>query len=153
MRARAFTLVEILIVVVILSVLAAIVVPAFAGAIDDSRKGAFVADLKTFADAAELYTVREGAYPADGSTGVVPAGFETYVEAADFTAPTPIGGRWDTEFMDNGFTSAVGVHFQTDDPGQAFMETVDALFDDGDVLTGVFQQAVDPTRYYYVIAP
>ena len=55
---RAFTLVEILIVVLILGILAAIVVPQFAGAAEESRRSAFVTELKVFMDGAELYRAR-----------------------------------------------------------------------------------------------
>ncbi len=150
---RGFTLVEILIVVVILGILAAIVVPAFAGAVGQSREGAFVTSLKNMSKAAEMYQVRTGTYLPDGSTGTLPAGLEDYIDADEFENGTPLGGEWDTEFNDNGFTSAIGVHFQTDDPGDAYMTDVDALFDDGDLSSGVFQRGTGAGRYYYVIEP
>ena len=68
----AFTLVEILIVVVILGILAAIVVPQFANATQDSARAAFVSELRVFTDAAEYYAVREGAYIPDGGSGQCP---------------------------------------------------------------------------------
>ena len=86
---RAFTLVEILIVVVILGILAAIVVPQFAGTAQDAQIGAFISSVKTYADAAEYHNIREGSYPVDGSSGVVPAGFEDYVDADEWAAGTP----------------------------------------------------------------
>ncbi|MFG0314473.1 MAG: type II secretion system protein, partial [Phycisphaerales bacterium] len=108
----AFTLVEILIVVVILGILAAIVVPQFTGATDEARQSTFIASLKTYADACEYFTAREGHYPPDGGSGSIPAGFEHYVDQDEFESPTPLGGVWDVEFNEMGITSAVGVHFQ-----------------------------------------
>lgn len=150
---RAFTLVEILIVVVILGILAAIVVPQFAGASQQARVAAFVTNLTTYADAAEYYSAREGRYPVDSSTGVVPTGMEPYLEADEWTDITPIGGLWDTEFNDSGVGAAVGVHFMNgDNPGDAVLVLVDEAFDDGDLSTGLFQRlAAD--RYYYILAP
>jgi len=52
---------------------------------------------------------------------------------------------------DNGFFSAVGVVFGADDPGPAFMQEVDAIFDDGNLNDGVFRQATSANRYYYII--
>ena len=150
---RGFTLVEILIVVVILGVLAAIVVPAFGSAIGESRQGAFVSSLKAMVTGAELYQADTGMYLEDGSSGTIPTGLERYVDPSEFENGTPLGGEWDTEFQDNGFTSAIGVHFDADDPGDSFMEEVDALFDDGDLASGVFQRGAGAGRYYYVLEP
>jgi general secretion pathway protein G len=147
----AFTLVEILIVVVILGILAAIVVPQFVGATDEARQGAFISSLKTYADACEYFAVREGRYPPDGSSGVMPVGFDTYVEQDEYESPTPLGGVWDTEYNDSGVTSAVGVHFNGD-PVPSYMLAIDEKFDDGNLSTGAFQQlAAD--RFYYIIEP
>src|SRR5687767_667216 len=56
-RARAFTLVEILIVVIILGILAAIVIPQFANASEDTRKANMQTQLQTLRNAVELYRV------------------------------------------------------------------------------------------------
>lgn len=147
----AFTLVEILIVVVILGILAAIVVPQFTGATDEARMGAFVSSLKTYADACEYFSAKEGHFPPDSSSGTMPPEFAGYVDQDEFESPTPLGGVWDTEFNDSGVTAAVGVHFQGV-PVPDYMQQVDEIFDDGDLSTGLFQQlAAD--RFYYVVAP
>ncbi|MFK7758918.1 MAG: type II secretion system protein [Phycisphaerales bacterium] len=151
-RRSGFTLVEILIVVVILGIMAAIVAPQFAGTTQDAQIGAFISSIKTYADASEYYSAREGQYPADGSSGAVPAGFEAYIDEDEWTAGTPMGGVWDTEFNDSGVTAAVGVHFNGgDSPGDAVMVLVDERFDNGDLATGSFQK-LGADRYYYVVA-
>ena len=148
----AFTLVEILIVVVILGILAAIVVPQLAGTTRDAQIGAFISSIKTYAGAAEYYSVKVGSYPVDGSSGAVPAGFEDYIDPHEWTAATPMGGVWDTEFNDSGITAAIGVHFNGgDNPGDAVMLLVDERFDNGDLATGSFQK-LGGDRYYYVLA-
>lgn len=151
--ATGFTLVEILIVVVILGILAALVLPAFLGATDEARKGAFIKNLKSLADAAEIVAVRTGQYPADSSSGAFPPELAGYIREDDWTRGTPLGGVWDVERNDNGVTSAVGVHFQNvPTPGDAFMADIDQRIDDGDLDTGVFRRLNDPTRFYWVIA-
>ncbi len=61
---KAFTLVEILIVVVILGILAAIVVPQFTNATQDAQGGNIQSQLKTLQNQIELYAARNnGAYP------------------------------------------------------------------------------------------
>ncbi|HZW11534.1 MAG TPA: prepilin-type N-terminal cleavage/methylation domain-containing protein [Phycisphaerales bacterium] len=149
---RAFTLVEILVVVVILGILGAIVVPQFAGAAEESRRTAFVSELRVWLEAVELHVVREGSYPADGSSGECPPGFEPYIDEEDFERGTPVGGVWDVEFDEWGITSAVGVHFWGGGPVQddAYMTLVDEIYDDGDLATGMFRR-LDAGRYYAVV--
>jgi type II secretion system protein G len=61
---KGFTLVEILIVVVILGILAAIVIPQFANASNDALKGTLQTQLQTISSQLELYRVRNvGSYP------------------------------------------------------------------------------------------
>lgn len=63
-RSRAFTLVEILIVVVILGILAAIVVPQFTNAANDARGGNIQTQLQTLQNQIELFAARNnGNYP------------------------------------------------------------------------------------------
>lgn len=61
---KAFTLIEILIVVVILGILAAIVVPQFTSATQDSQAGNIKAQLGTLQRQIELYYAKNNAYPA-----------------------------------------------------------------------------------------
>lgn len=61
---KAFTLIEILIVVVILGILAAIVVPQFTSATQDSQAGNLKAQLGTLQRQIELYYAKNNAYPA-----------------------------------------------------------------------------------------
>ncbi len=62
---QAFTLVEILIVVIILGILAAIVIPQFTEASDDARESAIRSDLQTMRSQLELYKAQHaGSYPA-----------------------------------------------------------------------------------------
>lgn len=63
-RKRAFTLVEILIVVVILGILAAVVVPQFAGAADEARAGNLQSQIRSIQEQIELYRARTGSYPS-----------------------------------------------------------------------------------------
>lgn len=67
---KAFTLVEILIVVVILGILAAIVVPQFTNATQDAQAGNIKAQLDTLNNQIELYRARNNAYPDFSSATV-----------------------------------------------------------------------------------
>ncbi len=69
-RHAGFTLVELLIVVIILSILAAIVIPQFSNSAADARIGALDSNLATMRSAIELYRQQHGVYPgANLATG------------------------------------------------------------------------------------
>ena len=67
---RGFTLVELLIVVIILAILAAIIVPQFSAATDDANQSAYDTNIANIRAAVELYKQQHGVYPgAVTSTG------------------------------------------------------------------------------------
>lgn len=61
---KGFTLVEILIVVVILGILAAIVIPQFSNASEEAKTSSLASNLQSLRSQIELYKIKEGAYPA-----------------------------------------------------------------------------------------
>ncbi|MCC6422668.1 MAG: prepilin-type N-terminal cleavage/methylation domain-containing protein [Phycisphaerales bacterium] len=60
---RGFTLVEILIVVIILGILAAIVIPQFSNASSDARRSSVVSQLQTLRSQIELFKLQHGDVP------------------------------------------------------------------------------------------
>lgn len=66
---RGFTLIELLLVLVILGVLAAIVVPKFAGRTEQARTTAAVSQISTFSTALDAFEIDNGFYPR-GKTGL-----------------------------------------------------------------------------------
>ena len=152
LASRAFTLVEILIVVVILGILAAVVVPAFANAVDPSRHASFATNCRAFAQAMQYYRAENGEWPEDGGSGTVPAGTENLLDVSAFETPTPIGGVWDTESDPAGLGYGIGVHFngtgETRD--SAYMTLIDEMMDDGDLTTGGFME-FPGGRFYLVL--
>lgn len=144
---------EILIVVVILGVLAAIVIPQFADATSQSSKSVFASNLRHYTEAAQLYMFDTGDFPPDSSSGALPSGFDDYIDEGQWTDGTPIGGVWDIEYEGvGGVRSALGVHF--DGTGETrddrYMQDIDAMVDDGDLATGRFRKLEDG-RYYSII--
>jgi len=72
-RGEGFTLVELLIVVIILSILAAIVVPQFASSTTDAKYSTLDTNLGALRAATEVYYQQHGAYPsAVASSGGTP---------------------------------------------------------------------------------
>ncbi len=62
-RRRAFTLVELLLVLVILGILAAIVVPKFGGRTEQAKRAAATSQIATFGTALDSFEVDNGFYP------------------------------------------------------------------------------------------
>ena len=151
---HGFTLIEILIVVIILGVLAAIVIPQYSSYSDESKVNSFVTCVKNIAKIADYHYTRSGEYFEDSGSGLMPTNLDTYIQASKWTHGTPIGGVWDYEQDDlGGYKSAFGVHF--DGSGHTrddtYMQEVDAAFDDGDLTAGCFRKIADG-RYYYIVA-
>ena len=72
---KGFTLVEILIVVIILGILAAIVIPQFTEASNDARDSSLKSDLQTARSQLELYKVQHlEKYPSVDETGALDTG-------------------------------------------------------------------------------
>ena len=153
MKARlkqGFTLVEIMIVVVIIGILAALAVPAFRYARIKTGGSAFMNDSRIFANAVQTYTFENGNYPADTSTGAFPPELTNYVAPSRWGVRPGIGGSWDIETGSYGITCAVGVHQFDVSPEE--IAKLDKLYDDGNVATGRYR-LLAADRYYYIIEP
>jgi prepilin-type N-terminal cleavage/methylation domain-containing protein len=73
---KGFTLIELMIVVVIIGILAAIAIPNFVAMQDRAKEGSTKANMHTLQLAAEDHGVRnDGVYASDGMTLSVPANF------------------------------------------------------------------------------
>lgn len=67
-RTAGFTIVELLIVIVVIAILAAISVVAYNGIQNRATEATIKSDFSNFMKAAELYNVNEGVYPGDATT-------------------------------------------------------------------------------------
>ena len=84
---RAFTLIEILIVVVILGILAAIVIPQFTDASEEAMEASVRTQLQTIRSQIELYNVQNPATAYDPMTGVL--GFWDPLVQNDYLMTSP----------------------------------------------------------------
>jgi len=130
-----FTLVEIMIVVVIIGILAAMAGVAFKHVRDRSIATTVANDLRVFAGAFQAYALENGTYPADVNRGIVPSGMEDYLKSNLFTSPSPAGGYYDWEEGVFGLTAAVSLRNPSVD--RDTIKTVDEILDDGDLSSGV----------------
>lgn len=107
-RRKAFTLVELLIVIIIIAVLAAIAIPKFANSSIRSKESALKAELSLLRNAVELFKNDCGCYPATladmaattaPANGLDAAAASKAITAADWKGPyvskisnDPVGG-------------------------------------------------------------
>ncbi len=62
-KTSGFTLIEIMVVIVIMGIMAALVVPRVMGSTDDARKSAALSDVKSLKTALDLYKLDNTRYP------------------------------------------------------------------------------------------
>ena len=136
-----FTLVEIMIVVVIIGLLAAIAIPAFQRVRERSLASRYVNDFRQFDSAFQRYAMENGQMPAATAAGVIPAGMTGYLPDS-YTQTSPMGGNYQ---WSGPSSNIVLTGTQATD---AIMIRVDTALDDGDLSTGDFTK-ISANRYGY----
>ncbi len=160
---KGFTLVEILIVVVILGILAAVVIPQFTSASESAKGSSLVSQLQTIRSQLELAQIQHnGAYPAVADiddwaclTSKTDAGAYTTVADGDFgpylqQAPVNSFSGGSTVAADNTedwvYHAATGTILPVLTAAQAT-----TAFGDGSTVVAVADMATDPGTH--VLAP
>ncbi len=137
--ATGFTLVEIMIVVVIIGLLAAMAIPAFQRSRMRSQAARLTNDFRQFDSAFQRYLMENGAGPASAGLGVVPTGMAGYLPT-NYTAPSPLGGG----YLWSGPSSNIVLLGSS--ANDTTMQMVDAALDDGNLTTGDFTK-INATAY------
>lgn len=137
------TLVELMIVVSVLAILAAIVLPKFSSATDDAKAAHAVTTLKVLANAVTRYHLEHDDWPANVGRGVLPPELEPYLVGADMENDVT-GGKWDYEnWIGRGRTMndgrGIGIAFHLRGGDQQQFPEIDRIIDDGDLETGSMQ--------------
>lgn len=144
---RGFTLVEIMIVVVIIMLLAAMALPAFQRSRMNAQNSRVVNDIRIFQGAFQQYALEYGDFPADVGPRTVPPGVGQYFHAKNFLERTAVGGFYDWDYGVFGVTAAVSVDGTTCSSDQLLM--IDEDVDDGNPTSGNVR--ISGTRIMFIL--
>ena len=148
-----FTLVEIMIVVVIIGLLAALAIPAFQRVRRASQNSRIVNDLRVFAQAFEVYSAQNGTWPANVGPATIPTSpvpMTGDFKANVWLATTQIGGQWNWDKGVSGITAGISISSLTCTDAQ--LAEIDAKIDDGNITTGNFRK-IAARRVVLVLEP
>jgi type II secretory pathway pseudopilin PulG len=96
-----------MIVVLIISVLAMLAVPAFARVKRRAKTAAIMNDFRVFAAAFETYAHEKGTWPAETAAGVCPPVMTSRLNVTAWERTTPMGGKYNWENNQNHFGSQI----------------------------------------------
>ena len=115
---------------------------------EDASRHTFVTSLRTHCNAYRLYHIKESDYPADQTPAAYPPEMAGLLRQEAWTTGTTLGGQWDWDYGQFGFTAGVSLYQPNRTAEQ--MTEVDAIFDDGDLASGAFRQRAE--GYINIIA-
>lgn len=119
MEHRAFTLVELLIVVMILGILAAVVIPQFSDASTDARLSSLVTNLQTIRSQIELYRLQHDGLGPTNATGF-PDQMTKKTDADGTVNPVGEFGPYLQRIPRNPFSNSINVSNGTPGPSKGW---------------------------------
>lgn len=154
MRRPGFSLIEIMIVVSVIGILAAIVLPVYRGVREKSQAVAAAASMVQIAKALDHYHATHGDWPGDLNRRQLPPELKPYLPNDDFKTG-PIGGVWDyDDWRGQGHTAggdpvAILISIVEGDPNAYAL--IDREIDDGNLSTGTVRVTDTNSRLAYIL--
>ena len=145
--AKAFTLVELLMAILIIGIFITMAVPAMHKMMKTTQNNVLINDLRIFSRAFQQYAQENGEYPDDQAKGSsYPTGMAGYLTETSWSRKTPIGGNydWDKNVNHKGtrYEAVISIKGSKDNKiivTKERLEEIDELLDDGVLNTGVFR--------------
>ena len=149
-KRSAFTLIEVMIIVALISNVLLIAMPAFIRSRNLAQNTRYISDLRTIAGAFEMYAAENNKYPASATASVVPTGMSVYLKNIPYTSRNTIGGQWYWTY--NAASSPVAIvgslsPFTLDD---VRMADIDTRIDNGVLATGMLRKP-DSTNLQFIV--
>lgn len=135
MRPRAFTLIEMIAVIVVLAILAAVAVPRYQDFSTRAAATRIASDMKVISRAVLAYVRDTGATPPSVTQSSPSLGpLEPYFTASPFLKPSPLGGVYELHTPPgwDPMRAVIVMPSQEMPPAERW-EAIDRLIDDGDV--------------------
>lgn len=157
-RTRGFTLVEVMVVVVIIGLLAAMSLPAYRRITLRSKTAAVVSDLRSFSTAFITYSLQNGQWPADAMPQQIPPVMIAALSNG-FGQRSPIGGvyKWNCNASADadGVSAKAAIIIETSggetvNDDADLWEMIDREMDDGDLNTGNIQRGNTNSLVYII---
>jgi len=147
---HGFTIIEIMIVLALIGILAAIAIPNYIQYRKKAQVAKMASDLVNFEKAYMIYAIEEGGFPNDTHL-ILPdqAKMGAHIDPEDWDKPTPLGGRFNWEGPD--FYPYAGIAIDSGTAPVKDFVLLDELMDDGNLSQGKFRQTPNG-RYTYIIA-
>lgn len=156
MNRSGFTLIELMVVIVTLGILAAVVVPKFAGAHTSATIAAAGEDILAMTQALENHNTVNGYWPAETAVGVSPPEvISRFKGESPFEKPCPIGSFYDYNNKTTGRVNTISIAILpsrgSPAPSIVDAQALDTFLDDGVLNTGRFRSFRN--GYSYRISP